>query len=702
MDKILKDIELRAETGDPRASEAYFATLNMTQQELADYVAAHDSELREILDVRNLADKEGNPELAKEYFELLNQGQKQAKPDKFRMNDFYGGELKDIPYYMEKFGYPKENGEYPLKSQIDFVKDIGNLDESQLRNLAYIEGFHSNPEQMRDEIARAGQRLTRDIANKGYDAETGSWLTPRYFAKGAVSLAAPRVSEAHEAGQDASMADILGDAVEFGANFAPGFNVASKAARVASKVPVVGRVANSVGGRILAEGAESAAVPIASQLYDMAAYEEGDPRSEFDPMRVGSQYSGALAAKGMMKLAGTRGKQLLENEGKKSSSESARALMDVAENIGDVDNENIARRELALQRKADLARNTDYNSQQFLTAKQNKTGHFATVDDLADYEDFLIRKSEAERFANTQKAREQFDNTLRESPLVNADIEVSDDGLVTITKPDGKVERVQVDPSIVSAATGSTDDELNNAIVAAYMKKHPEMEMQDNIRKVLTAYDENPVVFQLPDGRFVSGDALSSIKGGKIYTDYFDDGLDVTNVTMLENNGDVSMPPKEPLRVKMENGREAVMTYKPRDITVRRALDNDRDFRAVASGRAKYQPWFNTGTNAVFNAASREGIVGEGLKLDDKRQAAAWNKQLMQLRPLVTGDQPVEHKRDMVDAIMNVMNYGLDGLPEEVFRRNPLAYKAIAKQLGSGDWSHWSEHKVKDYPTTSY
>ena len=699
MNKILKDIELRAETGDPRASEAYFATLNMTQQELADYVAAHDSELREILDVRNLADKEGNPDLAKEYFELLNQGNKQANPDKFKMNDFYGGELKDIPYYMEKFGYQKENGEYPIKSQIDFVKDIGNLDETQLRNLAYVEGFNSNPEQMREEIARAGQRLTRDLANKGYDAETGSWLNPRYFAKGAVSLAAPRVSEAHAAGQDASMADIVGDAVEFGANFAPGFNVASKAARVASKVPVVGKVANSVGGRILAEGAESAAVPMASQLYDMAAYEEGDPRSEFDPMRVGSQYTGALAAKGMMKLAGTRGKQLLENEGKKSSSESARAIMDVAENIGDVAKENIARRELALQRKADLAKRADYNSQQFLTAKQNETGHFATADDLADYEDFLIKKSEAERFANTQKARKQFDNTVNKAGLDQADIAVDENGLVTITRPDGTVDNVQIDPNIVLNAS---DDDIKTAIVTAYRAKHPEMDMQDNIVKALSSYDENPVVFQLPDGRLISGNTLASSKGGKIYTDYFDDGLDVTNVSLLENNGDISMTPKEPLRVNMGDGREAVMTYKPRDITVRRILNNDRDFRAVASGRAKYQPWFNTGTNAVFNAAAREGIVGEGLKLDDKRQAAMWNKQLMQLRPLVTGDQPVEYKRDMVDAIMNVMNYGLDELPEEMFKRNPLAYKAIAKQLGSDDWSHWSEHKVKDYPTTSY
>lgn len=699
MDKILKDIELRAETGDPRASEAYFATLNMTHQELADYVAAHDSELRAILDVRNLADKDGNPDLAKEYFELLNQGQKQANPDKFKMNDFYGGELKDIPYYMEKFGYPKENGEYPIKSQIDFVKDIGNLDETQLRNLAYVEGFHSNPEQMRDEIARAGQRLTRDLANKGYDAETGSWLTPEYFAKGAVSLAAPRVSEAHDAGQDASMADIVGDAIEFGANFAPGFNVASKVARAASKVPVVGRVANSVGGRILAEGAESAAVPVASQLYDMAAYDEGDPRSEFEPMRVGSQYTGALAAKGMLKLAGTRGKQLLENEGKKSSSESARALMDFAENIGDNAKENIARRQIALERKAELAKQAEYNSQNFLTAKQNESGYFATADDLADAEDFAIRKAEAERFANTQKARKEFDNKAMSSAQ---DIEVTPEGNVTISYKDGSSEMLSIDPAVIQQG----EDAIDNAIVRAYKAKYPGLaQRQSELAEKLSDYGDYPEIVQLPDGRFVKMETIQTVDGvPTLYPETFgDNAIKSPNITLLANNTEVTGKAMPTIPLKNAEGEQVgSMAQKPRDYTVRRALNSDPDFTAVASGRANRQPWFNTGTNAVFNAAAREGIVGEGLKLDDKRQAAMWNRQLKQLRPLVTGDQPVEYKRDMVDAIMNVMNYGLDGLPEEMFKRNPLAYKAIAKQLGSDDWSHWSEHKVKDYPTTSY
>ena len=135
-----------------------------------------------------------------------------------------------------------------------------------------------------------------------------------------------------------------------------------------------------------------------------------------------------------------------------------------------------------------------------------------------------------------------------------------------------------------------------------------------------------------------------------------------------------------------------------RDKVIRREIAHDPDFDAVASGRANRQPFYNTAAYAGFNAAAREGIVGEGLGLDDKRESALWNKQLDQLRPLVQQGEP-EYKRQMVDAIMNVMTYGKD-LPEEMYKQNRNAYDAIAQRLGISYNNSFKE--VADYPTTSY
>ena len=241
---------------------------------------------------------------------------------------------------------------------------------------------------------------------------------------------------------------------------------------------------------------------------------------------------------------------------------------------------------------------------------------------------------------------------------------------------------------------------MKNAIAEAWAAKHPDIDkkMTELFGKLLD-YGDNQTIFQLPDGRFVKAETVFSNPKGEVFANEFDNGIDASNLTFLQNNESVT--PHDVPGVTIDDN-EVHISYKPRDYTVRRELKKDPDFDAVASGRAKLQPYINTATSAAFNAAAREGIVGAGLGLDEKRETALWNKQLSQLRPLVTGDQPLEQKRQMADAIMNVMTYGLDNLPEEMFRKNPNAYKAIANQLGSSDWSHWSENKVPDYPTTSY
>lgn len=697
MDKIIERLKQMALAGDNAADDVFMAVDGMNQNELADYVAQHDKELRKLLRVNYLVEKDSDTDLAKSYFDLLNKGREQASPDKAKKQGFYGEELRDVPYFMEKFGISKEGGKYSTKAQADFVNAIDKLDDIELANLAWAEGYEGDAERMRDDIRRAGMMLQQNLAREGFDPTTGGRDIGRTVVGGVAGLVAPRVHEANLAGQDPELKDYVGDVVEGGLNFVPGFAAGSKAVRAGSKV--LPKVLDNVASKVGASALESAAVPLGSQAYDYAVYDKEDPRGKWDWGRVGAQYGGAIGAKGALKLMGRQGKDVLEQQGKAAAEGPAHSFMEAVENIGDNAKENIARRQLALERKAELARQADYNSQHFLTAKQNESGYFATADDLADAEDFAIRKAEAERFANTQKARKEFDTKALSSAQ---DTEITPEGNVTIRYKDGSSELLSIDPSVIPQG----EDAIANAIVRAYKAKYPgRAKKQYELAEKLSDYGDYPEIVQLPDGRFVKMETIQTVDGvPTLYQETFgDNAIKSPNITLLANNTEVTGKAMPTIPLKNAEGEQiGSKTQKPRDYTVRRALNSDPDFAAVASGRAARQPFVNTATNALFNAGAREGIVGEGLDLDSKRVNALWNKQLSQLRPLVTGDQPVEQKRQMVDAIMNVMTYGLDNLPDGMFKANPNAYRAIARQLGSSDWKHSSEVGVPDYPTTSY
>ena len=700
MDKILKTLQVRAENGDENANAVFRDIDGMNQNELADYVYTHDAQLRKILGVKNLVEKDGNPEFTKEYFDLLNQGRAMHDRDPYTKNDVYNQPLKEIPYYMEKFGIPKEHGEYTREQQAKFANAVSKMDRDELANLAWQEGFEGDADQMRNEIARAGERLQQQFYRSGYSPD-GSWSLTGKAKNLASSFLAPRISEAHQAGAEASGADIAGDIAEGALNVVPGLGFLGKmAGKIGSKVP---RIAASVGANL----AESAAVPLAANAIDVGLYSgTGDPRGEWDPERVLAQTAGTIGIKGAVKAGAGNAKNVLElRAGKDAGGSAFKDAMDIVENIGNSTKENIARRQLAMERKAELARNPQYNSQKFLTAKQNKTGYFATADDLADAEDFAIKKAEAERFANTQKAREKYDKIAEQSGLENIKAtDIDANGVVTVRKPDGTTEYLQINPDVLL----EDDDVINDAITSAWSAKHPEAAGQmEELFNRLSDYGDNPSIIQLPDGRFVKGETVFGTPGkpevkGKIYTDNFDDGLDATSFTVLKNNDEVPLGQWEGVEIAKEGDPTINVSYKPRDYTVRRELAKDQDFDNLISGRAKWEPYRDVAAQFVGNAAAREGWLGTGGNdLMGKRESALWNRQLDQLRPLVQQGTP-EYKQQMVDAIMNVMTFGLDQLPDDVFKANTNAYRAIANQLGSSDWKHNSEVGVADYPTTSY
>lgn len=125
--------------------------------------------------------------------------------------------------------------------------------------------------------------------------------------------------------------------------------------------------------------------------------------------------------------------------------------------------------------------------------------------------------------------------------------------------------------------------------------------------------------------------------------------------------------------------------------------------KRLARGSQYFDNVRDVAANVGFNAASRQGLVGNIGALNDKRDRALWNKMMMAMRPLTANSKlsPEERKANS-QAVLDVMQYGLDGVPVELFERNPRVYKLIAKQLGIANWRHPSEPDDGPQPTTSY
>lgn len=670
--KILTAIENHADDND-RASEIYFETVNMDKRELADYVASHLEELRELLGIRDLATKDGAPELTKEFWDMVKLGRSIQNPDPYQKHDYYGDDLKTVDSYMEDFGVQKENGGYndDLRAAFTNPKNpafYGNFDRDMVKDLAQRDNL--SVDEYLDKIRRTADSWQRGNQARGYNADNG--ITWRWFTDLGQELVFPRIREKKLAGQDASWNDWLGDLAELGLNFVPGTGLVTRATgKVVANWPKTARIMTNIG----LEAAESAAVPLGSQALDIALYSDDDPRGNWDWERVGAQYAGAVGAKGAIKMGARTAKDAAElGAGKDVGGKGFRDAMDIIEDIGYDARNNIARRDIAQQRMSELSKDPRYmdiEDRTFLTPEQNKTGLFLGPEEGKGYMDFLIRKEEAERLARTQSARNKYAEAVKKG-------------------------REEADELFKSAAV---KDEIPS-VGAIEEANKPVKEAKKALVDV--GHTDKEIV-QLPDGTFAynEGGVVGGMDGKPLWkADFMGQPDDLpTKVTVLKQFDERPDPRTKTVKV---GEVEQEVTEAPRDIVVRKALNDDRDFSSVASGRAKWNKPVNTGANVVFNAGAREGWVGQGLGLDEKRQAALYNQMLMKLRPLVaeSGKSP-EGKRRTVDAIMNVMDYGLDNLPEEMYRKDKATYKAIAAQLGSKDWSHWSENKVPDYPTTS-
>lgn len=688
MDKILEALELvaieRSNKYRDLANQMVMDLDGANEQQVAEYIATHDADMRKVLGVSDLASKDANPELAKDYFKLLKRGQAMQDPDTGTRKDYYNEDLKDVDHFMDLLGVKKENGAYSNKMRSAFTNPddpgyYGKISRDDLQ-LAALQDGYENADELLSAMGQAGALYQGDRQARGYNADNSTDVAA-WVADLAQELALPRVREARLAGRDWTREDLLGDMAELGLNFVPGVGLVSKTGKYIAKVP------NPVAKWFLnatASGIENAAVPVGTQLIDMGLYGDDDPRGKWSTSRVGTQLGGITGARVGLIGLGQAGKHLLAaREGESAAREAARGFSDFVKSIGEKTDDVIARRQAMLDRKAELAK---LRKNVALPGDRDITAAKASTDDLINADNYRILTEEAKRIAKSNKERQAYRTSVGrqearirqfESPTYGRD----ENGNVVANYWHGdNAAQVQL------GAIGQALKEGDRGIADAYRKAN-EAGARD--------------IVQLSDGRFVYADR---VKDGRLEfgQDYVFPETKVSSAEFTYEPANMPRDYSEPGVVLTEGG-----ALKPvdRNTAVMKQIQQD----PVIS--RKLNPWRTEGlevardyaANLGADVASREGLVGQALGMDEKRQNAMWNSYMAKLRPLVADSETsAEEKRRRVDAIMNVMTYGLDNIPDDVFLAQPRVYHAIASQLGDPSWRHRIESDDEVSPTTSH
>jgi len=411
MDKILEALELVATERSNRyrdlANQMVMDLDGATEKEVAAYIALHDSDMRKVLGVTDLASREGNPELANKYFELRKRGMAQINPDPYVRRDVDNEEIKNIDYYLEKLGVPKKGGEYTddIRSKYtnpENAEYVGKWNTDEINTYALADG--QDPRFWKSDMERAARDYQQNNQARGYDANNhvslGSWLLDA-----AQELGAPRAREARIMGKDLEARDVLGDLAEIGLNFVPGVGIVSKTGRVVARLPK----ALQYGARGVAGTVDYGAVPVGTQLYDMAAYgsDSTDPRGKWSTARVGSQAGGIAGTKFLLKGAGlglgTKFASGVEGEaGAKGLRENVGGYI---KDIGYKTDDAIAARQAELNYMAEQAKKRANVS---LPGQPGISGTQYSPDDIINAENFQILTDEAKRLKRTMPARKAF------------------------------------------------------------------------------------------------------------------------------------------------------------------------------------------------------------------------------------------------------------------------------------------------------
>lgn len=709
MKKFQELLYNKGENGDDAAAELYLQSMDYNDDELSLWVAENDKEIRNVLGLSDFVSVAGDDTdgeikaMLKEYNDIRNNGLSLFKGDKKLAPS--GKPMKTLDDFMGALGVG--NGDYSDDDRAAFSNPSnpaywGNMSEED-RTLAALSLGYDSADDMGRDIDRVANGFQRQNQVEGWGANNElqpiSWIVSAL--KGA---AAPRIKEAQLAGRDITWQDVTGDLAELGLNFIPGVGLVGKGGRVLAKVPGVGKIANSATGSMIGQGAglvaDQFAVPALTQAVDAGVLYNPDvlgsetsglnPRSEFDLGKMAAQAGAIAGAKGSVKGAAMVGKNMLEQGlGNEVGGGAFREGVKMFESIGEKTDDLIRRRQAMLDRKAELAKKRENVT---LSDDRDIGAAGSSVDDLINAENYRILTSEAERIANSNKARELYKRAVSDDEAAQE---------MTRREYGAAIPMLPRQDAMLEKRFREGLDAQKKA------KTTPEQDYRD-----INEQSPYKSLLVMKDGRVVPRDYVT-VDGelrypGADYTFKVDEKLSPLDYKyddyynrMLDDYRDYGAPvrvtfaPNDAIDASNVVARNpAVLDQIQKDELLKRKLDPSKTaFRENAR---------DVTADAVFNALARDGVVGNVSDFDKKREDALWNRVMIKMRPLTANSKlSPETRKKNADAILNVMQYGLDGLPDDIYKQNPRVYKLIADNLGVEGWRHSSE-ATNPQPTTSY
>lgn len=332
------------------ASDLYEASKKMSDDELAIFVADNDDKLRSVLGMS----QDFPEDFLKEYNDLYIKGKEAFYDDGEKLRG--AGKPKKLEDYMKAFKLFGDNSGYTKTDISGFTNPEspyywGKRSDEDKLNAAVSLGYQNVDDMSRDLNQLAvDQQHEMDI--EGYNPDgtinVGGWLI-----SAGEGLVLPRVKEAQLARREVTGKDVMGDLLELGLNFVPGVGFFNKSGKLVA--------------RMAGAGIESLAVPLGTNLYDLAAYggDETNYRGDADPLqfakRVGAQASGVAAGKGILMGAGRMGKNFAETQAGGAAGDAAKRNTKLfVDELGTKTDALIAKRQAMLDRKAELAKNASY------------------------------------------------------------------------------------------------------------------------------------------------------------------------------------------------------------------------------------------------------------------------------------------------------------------------------------------------------
>lgn len=758
MNKVIEALYNLAENGDDRAAKHLMNMETLGGEQLAQYVAENDTALQEILGLNTSImsnPDEFDKSLQDAYYALRNTGVTAYTGDK--KTDIYGRPMHSLDEFMGEFGMaPNDSYSISDDDRAFFTNPKHpnywkNRPENERAAIARKMGF-ADVRELDDYLDREAKDFQHRQAVEGYDEnnKANRWWLP----SAAAGIFTPRVKEAKLAGRPVGARDVVGDVTENAVSMVPGFGSTKLLTRGAARLPA-GKVASMVEKAVPVVGAtvDQVAQPLASQALDAGILYNpslaGSPedtlnlRSEFSPGEVAGQVGGIIGAKGAIKGGAGMAKNFLETRyGNQVGGQGFRGILGIVENVNEKTDDLIARRQAVLDRKAELAKRGERTK--FIDDVDIATANPSLPEDLYDADNFRILNEEAERIARSEPERKAY----KRAELVRERGKWAENKMRPLNDEFGqeinKLERMELDgadPDLIDiqrdkvTAIGNRLGYLQKQQREGFMKDAFTMRTADidAAGKAYKAANERGAsdIVQLPDGRFIYSNRLMKpdLEGYPFRSADFVDPNIIAEMTPMPDQGYAIQYPGANYRVDVPTGTKPVLFAYDGEGSMKLSPLTKGDFVPAPGGFAvsrnpavieKIQAddllrrKLNPGTtfrnealrdiafNDAFNIMAREGVGGVTTATDlrGKRERARWNSMLGKLRT-ITADPaiPIEERRRNADAIMNVMQYGLDGLPAELYLQSPETYRMIANKLGVSNWKHFSERDIQ--PTNS-